>query len=177
MKKIFKKKQLVLAGLVLMLAAAVYVNWQFNSNTLDNKQSITDENLGDAEYVGNDNVKITDEEEGYFEKTRSEREEARDELLEDLEEMQKDVESTDAEISNAVQKQVEILSYIETESNVETLVKAKGFEDCVCIVSEEGINVIVKATELKNADILQIQDVVLSQKKVTLDSIKIINVE
>lgn len=177
MKKIFKKKQLVLAGLVLMLAAAVYVNWQFNSNTLDNNQSLTDENLGDAEYVGADNVKISDEEDDYFDKARNEREEYRDELLEELEEMQKDVENTDESISSAVQKQVEILSYIEIEGNIETLVKAKGFKDCVCIVSSEGINVIVKANELKNADILQIQDIVLSQKKAALDSIKIINVE
>lgn len=179
MKKFFKKKQLILAALVVMLAAAIYINWQFNTNgTGDKVTSASDNNLGDAEYVGTNSAEIDDKDEHpYFSSARAEREEARDELLDELEEIQKDLNNSDEAITGAVNKQVEIMAYIETEKNIETLVKAKGFKDCLAIVSEEGINVIVLSDELNNAEILQIQDIVVSQKKVSLDSIKIINVE
>jgi len=178
MKKLLKKKQIVLAALVIMLAAAIYINWQFNSNTVgDNSSVVSDNNLGDAEYVGTDKVEISDEESSYFDSARKERASAREELLDELEDIQKDVNNSDEAITSAVNKQVEIMAYSETETNIETLVKAKGFKDCVAIMSEEGINVIVKSDALDNAEILQIQDIVLSQKKVDLDSIKIINIE
>jgi len=178
MKKLLKKKQIVLAALVIMLAAAIYINWQFNSNTVgDNSSVVSDNNLGDAEYVGTDKVEISDEESSYFDSERKERAYAREELLDAPEDIQKDVNNSDEAITSAVNKQVEIMAYSETETNIETLVKAKGFKDCVAIMSEEGINVIVKSDALDNAEILQIQDIVLSQKKVDLDSIKIINIE
>ena len=177
MKKIFKKKQLILAALVIMLAAAIYVNWQFNSNgTNDNVTSAADNNLGDAEYVGTNSAEI-DDSHPYFTSARKEREEARDEILDELEEIQKDLNNSDEAINAAINKQVEILGNIETEKNIESLIKAKGFKDCLAIVCEEGINVVLLSDALNDAEILQIQDVVLSQKKVSLDSIKIINVE
>lgn len=177
MKKLFKRKQLVLAALVLMLAAAIYINWQFNSKVTDDNIGISDDNLGEAEFVNAENVKIEKEENTYFTNARKEREETRDELLDELEEIQKDVKNSDDAITSAVKKQVELLGFAETEKNIETLVKAKGFEDCIAIVSNEGINVIVLADSLENSDVLQIQDVVLSQKSIDLECIKIINVE
>ena len=178
MKKLFKRKQLILAALVFMLATAIYINWQFNSNaTDDNGLGVADENLGDAEFVNADNVKIENEENTYFSNARKEREETREELLDELEEIQKDVKNSDDAITSAVNKQVEVLGFAETEKNIETLVKAKGFKDCIAIVSDEGINVIVLSENLEKSDVLQIQDVVLSQKSIDLDSIKIINVE
>lgn len=178
MKKLFKKKQIILAALVFLLATAIYINWQFNSNVTDNApQSQSDDNLGDAEFVGTNNVKIEKEENEYFASARKEREETRNELLEELEEIQKDVKLSDEAINSAVKKHVEVLGYSETERNIESLVKAKGFKDCIAIIGEDSVNVIVLTDNLENADVLQIQDIVLSQKKIDLDSIKIINVE
>jgi len=177
MKKLLKKKQIILAALVFLLATAIYINWQFNNVVDDTPQSQSDDNLGDAEFVGTDKVEIEKDENEYFVSARKEREDTREELLEELEEIQKDVKLSDDAINSAVKKQVEILGYSETEKNIESLVKAKGFEDCIAIISEEGVNVIVLTKNLENADVLQIQDIVLSQKKIALDSIKIINVE
>ncbi len=176
MKKFLKKKHIVLVALVVMFAAAIYINWQFNSK--GTSDPATDKNLGDAEYVGTNSAEISDEgEHPYFEAARKEREESRDEILDELEEIQKDIKNSDNAITEAINKQVEIMGYIEIEKNIETLVKAKGFEDCLSVVSDEGINVVVLSDALSEAEIIQIQDVVLSQKKVALDSIKIINVE
>ena len=103
MKKLFKKKQIVLAALVFLLATAIYINWQFNSNVSDElPQGQSDDNLGDAEFVGTDKVEIEKEENEYFAAARKEREETRDEILEELEEIQKDLKISDEAINSAV---------------------------------------------------------------------------
>ena len=55
MNKFFRKKQLLLPVLVLVLAAAIYINWQFSGKEAVDKTgtSSIDDNLGEAEYVGN----------------------------------------------------------------------------------------------------------------------------
>ena len=65
---------------------------------------------------------------------------------------------------------------IEKESNVETLLKAKGFDKSLVIISDKGINVIVKSEGLTSQQTLQIQDVVTSETDVSLENIKIVPV-
>ncbi|MBR4972928.1 MAG: SpoIIIAH-like family protein, partial [Clostridia bacterium] len=65
---------------------------------------------------------------------------------------------------------------VEKEGNIETLLKAKGFEKSLVIISDKGINVVVKSEGLTSQQTLQIQDVVTNETDITLQNIKIIPV-
>ena len=66
---------------------------------------------------------------------------------------------------------------MESESNIETLLKAKGFEKAVAVISDTGISVVVKADGLTSAQTLQIQDIVTSETNIPLSNIKIVPVK
>lgn len=60
------------------------------------------------------------------------------------------------------------------ETNIETLVKAKGFEECVAIISGEKCSVIVKAEELLPDEAAQILEIAVEQSGLPATAIKII---
>ena len=65
----------------------------------------------------------------------------------------------------------------ESESNIETLLKAKGFEKVIAVQNDTEISIVVKSDGLTSAQTLQIQDVVTSQTNIPLSGIKIIPVK
>ncbi len=181
MNKFFRKKQILLPVLVLALAAAIYINWQFagNAKTDNIGTNSVDNNLGDAEFVGNPNVSVNaaTELELYFQGARADREVARDDALAELDQIGSNIKATDDEISAAIKQRMLIASNIEAEANIETLVKAKGFKDCVAVINADNVNIVVASDALSQSELLQIQDIVVSQHKISFDKIKIINVE
>lgn len=181
MNKFFRKRQILLPVLILVLAAAIYINWQFSGNNAIDKTDISsaDPNLGEAEYVGTQNVGISSlsEDALYFSKARSDREKARNDAIAELDEIKNDVKASENDISAAIKQRMLIASYIEKEANIETLVKAKGFNDCVAVINSDNVNIVVNSDALSSSEILQIQDIVVSQYEISLDKIKVINVE
>ncbi len=84
----------------------------------------------------------------------------------------------DQNIDNNIKEmaQTEMLSLIkrsETESIVESLIKAKGFKDALVIMGEESINIIVNSEKLTQAQVAQIKDIVTREAKVDIENIKI----
>jgi stage III sporulation protein AH len=73
----------------------------------------------------------------------------------------------------------EIASVSIKEAELEDLIKAKGFADCVVYISDEGVNVTVPAPEegLSSASVAKITDVVTTQTDYTAGDIKIIPVK
>ena len=65
---------------------------------------------------------------------------------------------------------------IEKESNIESLLKAKGFEKALAIIGDKGISIVVKSEGLTSAQTLQIQDIVTNETSIALANIKIIPV-
>ena len=63
---------------------------------------------------------------------------------------------------------------MEAESNIETLVVAKGFEQCVAVISSGTINVVVKADKLTPSDIAVINEIVYEQAGIKPANIKIV---
>ncbi len=181
MNKFFRKKQILLPMLVLVLAAAIYINWQFtDKNTIDKVGTGSiDNNLGEAEFVGNQNVDINTQssQELYFADARTDREAARNNALAELDQICANVKASDDEISAAIKQRMMITAYMESEANIETLVKAKGFKDCVAVINSDNVNIVVASDALSQTEMLQIQDIVLSQYDISLDKIKVINVE
>ena len=61
----------------------------------------------------------------------------------------------------------------EKERKIETMVKAKGFEDCFVYVDDSGVSVTVKGGEIDGAKVAQIKDIVVTETKVPARNIKI----
>ncbi len=181
MNKFFRKRQILLPVLVLVLAAAIYINWQFagRGNTDNSAVTSADDNLGEAEYVANQNVSVSAQTElqQYFINARADRERARNDAMAELDQIEANVKATDEQISAAVKLRMFMASFMESEANIETLVKAKGFSDCVAVINSDSVNLVVASDALSQSEILQIQDIVVSQYEISLDKIKVINIE
>lgn len=183
MKKsvIIGKRQIVLAVLVVALGAAVYLNWRFagTDGGLDITAAISSSqgNLGDATYVNNPEVSQDTPQEGTetttIAQSRESRDNARNESLEMLKEIIDDAKSDAESKKAAVESQTQIAADVEKEGLIESLVKAKGFSDCVAILSNNQANIMVQGEGLVESQILQIQDIVVSQTNLPLESIKI----
>ena len=182
----FGKKQLVLASLVLALGAAVYLNWQFaGTNTLPvGDTSSETSQLGAAQLVNNAYVEtVTDDLEpsssaetasaDVLSQARMDRQNSRDEALELLDSVLNSVESDSAAKQQAVDQASAIAQNILDESNVESLLEAKGYSDCVAYISPEECSVVIAGT-VEEADTLIVQEIVMEQTGLTADKIKII---
>ena len=73
----------------------------------------------------------------------------------------------------------EIVQTALTEAQIESLVIAKGYTECVAYMSNEGISVAVAAPEggLQAEDVAVIADIVMTQSEYTLDEIRIVEVQ
>ena len=132
MKKslIIGKRQFLLAALVLILALAVYLNWRLSNG---GSQNVTDVyaggTLGQAVLVDSDSAAEQD----YFAKSKADREESRSKQLSELKEISEGVKTDGESAQKASEQMVKISGYREKENNIETLVKAKGFENCTAV--------------------------------------------
>lgn len=178
------KRTVVFALLITALSAAVYLNWQYSSKTgsvaLRGSLSTTaaEKYLGDAKYV-NATAKATAAEDDYFAAARIKRNDERKQSLSALNDVINNVKSTD-EAKTSAGKSVETLTKLSRdESNIETLITAKGFENCVAVMTEKSVSVIVKCSKngLLESETRQIQDIVTSNSDISLENIKIIEIK
>lgn len=189
-----KKRQLVLAGLILALGTAVYLNWQFTPSedfTAMNTGEVSTSTLGEARLVaaeietGNEELMDTAEDENdsalantsdnYFKTTLENREKARADALAVLTEIIGDASKNDVDKSEAVSKSAVISQEIKQENAIETLVKAKGFADCIAIVTETQVSVIVPNTKALEAnEVSIIKDIAIGQTNISASCINIV---
>ena len=72
----------------------------------------------------------------------------------------------------------EIIQSALCEAQIESLVIAKGYRDCVAYMSDDGISIAVAAPEggLQQADVAVIADVVMTQTDYTMSQIRVVEV-
>ncbi len=179
----FPKRVVVFSLLILTLSAAMYINWQNGANngklgltsSLLINQTTTSNNkfLGQAEFV-NSNL-----EDNYFTKTRASRSTEREKAINEMKEILNNVKSTDEAKLIATEKIAYFTTLSEKESAIESLVVAKGFEDCVAVLSDKSISCVVKTDKngLAANQIIQIQDIILSNCEISCENIKIIEIK
>ena len=80
----------------------------------------------------------------------------------------------DAAKTQALADISQIAKDMEAESNIETLVVAKGFEQCVAVISSGTINVVIKADKLSQSDIAIINEIVYEQSGIKPSDVKIV---
>lgn len=190
----FGKRQLVLAALVVALGAAVYLNWQF---TGDNQlvaagTDVSEKTVGEAQLVNasaqssdpkeetsSDVAGSEDPTEGktaeeYFSETRLSRQKSRDEAVELLEDVLQDAKTSEEAKKEAVSQAAVIAQNVLQENNIESLVKAKGFADCVAFLQNGECTVVVQTAESNQNNAIVIKDIVAGQSGVSYDKIKIV---
>ena len=192
---IIGKKQLIIAGLTLVLGVAVYVNFAVsgvdsktqgeNSEQVGNYgelQFVNDEPTLDAEgentlAVGenHDEVKPVDvSSDEYFAQARLDREESRAQAVDILRNVYSGGDSTETELAVLAQDAATMSSYVESESKIENILKAQGFSDVLCYLSDSGANIIVKSDGLQKEQAAQIKNALLSEVKIPAEKITII---
>ena len=77
--------------------------------------------------------------------------------------------------AEAQSKISKIATDIQNEANIETLVKAKGFEECVAIISDDAVSVIVSAEALQANEAAQILSIVYDTTGISPEKISIVN--
>ena len=186
MTRIFGKKQVILATLIVALGVAVYLNYYFSSqqppvtdaNGKPTSSTSSTHNMGDAQYVGNSNVVSGPESSGgdsndYFVQARLSRESAREEALDIIKDMMNDVKATDDVKKQAAEKAAAIAQAVEQESKIESLIKSKGFADCVVYIEGENCSSVVRSEGLKPQESVQITEIVTTQSKIVAQNINI----
>lgn len=173
--KVLGKGQITVAVMLLALGCAIWLNTKYLPS--DTKY------LGEASYVSNTtdkenavetSAKAEKTETDYFQNAKKEREAARDKATEQVEEMLDSKNLSEEDKKTALAKIEKLGKDIEKENNIETLLKAKGFEKALAVIGDSGISVIVKSEGLTSAQTLQIQDIVTSETDISLNNIKII---
>lgn len=177
------KKNLLAASVLLVVCAGIYTNWIYtNAQNVDN---LTDKL--DAEKVMSEDGLVLDvqnpQKEGgntmidYFAAVRLSRQEARDSAVNLLQEVMAYGDATEAEKTNAQLEQ--IVQTALTEAQIESLVIAKGYTDCVAYMTEEGISVAVASPEggLQQTDVAVIADIVITQTGFGMPEIRVVEVQ
>lgn len=110
----------------------------------------------------------------YFEAMQLSRQQARDEAMEVLLSVAESGTAVDEMKTEALEDINRIALDIEHESNIETLILAKGFEKCVAVVNGDSASVIVKSAGLLPSEIAQISEIVYEQTGILPANLKII---
>ncbi len=182
-EKRFGKKHAVLAVMVLLLGAAVYLNYFVASNTpltvptggASEDSTTTTQPLGESVFVSGTTTPA--EQESYFDAARRNREDARSEALDILKDTLQNVKTDAVTQQEAIAAAATVAAAVEQEDAIESLIKAKGFEDCVVYIENGNAHVAVKAASLEQAQTLQILQIVTSQSSVKADAVSITAVE
>lgn len=121
----------------------------------------------------------TGEANGYFSTARLNRQQARDSALELLQQAAQDEKAEQAMIDEANASIQTMAALTLSEAQVENLVTAKGYADCVCFINEESASVVVSSLEegLTDADIARISEIVKEETGLNVSQIKIIEAD
>lgn len=177
------KKNLIAAAVLVTVCAGIYMNWLYTedqaamdlTDTLNAEKILSSDMLvmvGDSFSAEELTNTVTD----YFAAVRLSRQEARDGAVTLIQEAMSydrdgDTKQTSAQLEQIVQTAL-------TEAQIESLIIAKGYTDCVAYISDEGISVAVAAPEggLQEADVAVIADIVMTQTQFALENIRVVPV-
>ena len=176
------KKNVTAAAVLVTVCAGIYLNWMYTeeetpvslTDTL-NAEKVMDDSLlvmAQSDAVQTASEDFTDTATDYFAAVRLSRQEARDSavnLLQEAMAYDNAPEKTSRELE-------ELVAVALSEAQIESLVIAKGYADCVAYMSSDGISVAVAAPEqgLQQKDVAVITDIILTQSDYEVEDIRIV---
>lgn len=171
MKQVWKRRAVV-AAVLLLVGTSVYLNWRYAGNVEDSGKKV----LGQSALVNGEakDSEVTGTGDDYFATARLSRKQARDTAIGMLQEAQVD-ENAAEDVLNEASRTLQVLAaYTVAESQIESLVVAKGYADCVVFMGEETVSVVVSDPDgLDAVDVARIKDIVVSETGYTPEQIKI----
>ena len=198
MKRIFKKNQIIIATLAVMIAIAGYLNYSgrlfgdsqdgtAEANADLANQELLDISQDDLETSEEDIVSTDSEAEGTpgeavltsgtaettVAQAKVTREQVRAQNKETLQAIIDNTNLSDAEKQDAVAQMVQLTEISEQEAAIETLMASKGFSEAVVSLDTDSADVVVKAEELTDANRAQIEDIVTRKTEIAPENIVI----
>lgn len=194
------KRNAVVVAIVLFVGAAVYLNWSYSRQTADDGGNgegggklLGQTTLVNGEDGGKDAAGETSGapepagssapggtvSTGYFASARLNRQQARDSALELLQQAAADANAQQDVIDEANASIQTMAALTLSEAQVENLVTAKGYGDCVCFIGDNSASVVVSSTAdgLSETDIAKISEIVMEETGLAASRIKIIETE
>ncbi len=177
---IVKKRHLILSTLIIALGIAVFVNWYYNkpkikpssavAQTTQSVQGVNEDTsqIGEAQLV--DSKKVSQ----YFTTARLNRKKAHDEALETLNDIIKDSASAPEAVMSAQKALEEISKTIKVEADLENLIIAKTGGECVVVMNDNKIQVILNENTLNDIVSTQIFDIIASQTNIFSENVTLI---
>lgn len=175
------KRNAVIAGVLVLVCAGIYLNWLYGTDAPELTSCLdADKIMGESTLVINDTAELSTQvsmQESDFAQMRLSRQTARDEAVAVLQETIAYAEGEDTAESST--KLENIIADALAESQIESLVVAKGYSDCVAYISDDGISVAVAApvNGLTQEDVSLLADIVMAQTEYNLSDIRIFGVE
>ncbi len=190
---IIKKRQLLLATLVVALAAAVFVNWYYTRPEIESANAGTGSlttkpqvqegaNLGDARYVISGEAALEDvaaqaQASEYFASAKLRRKTAHDEAAEALNDVIKDGSSSSEAVSKASAALEELASAMALESDIENLITAKVGCQNLVILNGGNAEIIVENGSIDDVSVIKIKEIAVKHTGYTVDRISITEME
>lgn len=175
--KVLGKSQIILAVMIVALGAAVWLNVRYSSSGSAGNTKY----LGQADFVDNVSGEAVETsakaQSDYFSATRESRTKTRNSAKEELTETIKNAGENSSAAAAAVKKAAEIAARETAESNIESLLNAKGLKEVLAVIGDNDVNIVVRIEKLTAEQTLQIQDAAASQSGYPLEKIKILTVQ
>ncbi|MBD8915206.1 MAG: SpoIIIAH-like family protein [Pseudobutyrivibrio sp.] len=201
MKRVFRKNQIVVAALALMIAAAGYLNYTYENDekeiatmatknekqdekktkktaSLTEKEILTDTEASSSD-MGDDHAGetvLTDSKNVQVSKAASlkmDREQTRAAAKSTLMEVVNNSALTDVEKQAAVEELAVMTELAQKEAACELMLSSKGFEEAVVSIAADGADVILNATEVTDAQRAQVEDIINRKAGIAADHIVI----
>ena len=174
------KKYVTIAAVLLCICAAVYLNWSYNNDSAANG-GLSDAELANAKSAeetaadGALDASVSD----YFAAARLTRQQSRDEALELLEAAASSETASQETIDGAMNAISAMANYSMMETQIENLLLAKNFAECVAFISADGVTLAVPAPAegLTAEDVAKITDTIVAETDFAATQLRIIEVK
>ena len=167
------KRQLVLAGLVVILGLAVFANWYLSNNGLP----LSPEGAADAANPtpadGAASFVSAGDTAEYFSNAKLNREVSLSSALEQLEAVMASADASAEDVQTVREQIAALTAAAKTETDIESLVTAQTGSECVAVAGEDTIEVIVPKETLSDASVLLISDIIRSVCGTKYENIRI----
>lgn len=174
------KKHIILACLTLLLGVTVYANYRLSKVELPTTDVMDSVDIGDTygevQYVNGTELSNYSSDD-YFAQARLDKLTSRDQAVETLKMVLEGQDISDEELATYTMNAVTLSSLIESESAVENLILASGYEDCVVYLDGDTASIVVKTDGLSAAQAAEIKDILLSEVSVKNENIRIFEVK
>ena len=165
------KRNIIVATVLLFVCAAVYLNWSYN-NRRDDADDVLKEQPQQTASAGS-------EESDYFARARLTRQTSRDEALSLLETAAAGEGASQETIDSAMDAIAAMAAASMQETQIENLLLARDFADCVVYIASDGVTVAVPAPVegLSSALVAKVTETVCAETGLSAEDIRVIEVK